>query len=92
MLAAGLAREVARTATIAWTNHFTERGNRATVHSFVGQAGSLGEISGGIVLGLVARSAGIGTALAASAAVYVAAAGVARMGRSRWRSAAAPVS
>ncbi len=94
MLAAGLAREVARTATIAWTNHFTERGNRATVHSFVGQAGSLGEISGGIVLGLVARSAGIGTALAASAAVYVAAAGVVRMGRSRWRSAAAaaPVS
>ena len=87
MLAAGLAREVAGTATIGWTNHFTERSNRATVHSFVGQAGSVGEISGGIVLGVVARSTGIGTALVMSAIVYLAAAGVVRNGRSRWRPA-----
>ena len=87
MLAAGLAREVAGTAAIGWTNHFTERSNRATVHSFVGQAGSVGEISGGIVLGVVARSTGIGTALVMSAIVYLAAAGVVRTGRSRWRPA-----
>ncbi len=88
VLAAGMMREVARTVTIGWTNHFTEKWNRATVHSFVGQAGSVGEISGGIVLGIVAREAGIPAALTASAAIYVAAALVATAGRSRWRTTA----
>ena len=84
ILAAGMMREIARTVTIGWTNHFTDRRNRATVHSFVGQAGSLGEISGGIVLGLVAREIGIAAALTASAAIYLACAVVASLGRSRW--------
>ena len=85
ILAAGMMREIERnTVTIGWTNHFTDRQNRATVHSFVGQAGSLGEISGGIVLGLVAREVGIPEALTASAAVYLVAAAVAAAGRSRW--------
>jgi len=54
------------------------------VHSFVGQAQSLGEISGGITLGIVAQQAGIGTAITASAALYLVAAGWATRGRSRW--------
>ncbi|MEM7287536.1 MAG: hypothetical protein AAF480_14385, partial [Actinomycetota bacterium] len=90
ILTVGMTREVARTATIGWTNHFTDRRNRATVHSFVGQAGSLGEISGGIGLGLVARQVGIGAALTASALTYLAAAAVVVAGRSRWSSSASP--
>jgi len=84
LIAQGMVRNVARTVTIAWTNHFTDRSNRATVHSFVGQAQSLGEISGGITLGIVAQQAGIGTAITASAALYLVAAGWATRGRSRW--------
>ena len=89
ILAAGAVREIARgTVVVGWTNHFTDRSNRATVHSFAGQAGSLGEISGGIVLGVLARSQGIPAALTASAGVYVVAAGIAALGRSRWDRAA----
>ena len=85
ILASGMVREIARgTVVVGWTNHFTDKGNRATVHSFAGQAGSLGEISGGIGLGLLARTSGISAALAASAAVYLLAAGVASLGRTRW--------
>lgn len=85
ILASGTVREIARgTVVVGWTNHFTDRSNRATVHSFAGQAGSLGEISGGIVLGYVAREVGIAEALTASAAIYLLTAGVAALGRSRW--------
>lgn len=91
VIAQGMARNVARTVTVAWTNHFTDRSNRATVHSFVGQSMSLGEISGGVTLGLIAQKAGLGAALSASAAIYLLAAAWAARGRSRW-SAPAPVS
>ena len=84
VIAQGMVREVARTVTVAWTNHFTDSSNRATVHSFVGQAMSLGEISGGIVLGLVAQRAGIGSALTISAGIYFVAALVSVRGRTRW--------
>ncbi|MGH1506220.1 MAG: MFS transporter [Acidimicrobiales bacterium] len=84
MVLAGTARSVARTVTVGWTNHFTEQANRATVHSFVGQSQSLGEIAGGITLGLVAREAGIAAALTASASIYLVASGWARRGRTRW--------
>lgn len=90
ILATGTVREIARgTVVIGWTNHFTDKSNRATVHSFAGQAGSLGEISGGIGLGVLARTSGIPAALAASAAIYLLAAGVASLGRTRWDRAAA---
>jgi len=84
LVVVGMLREVAETVTIAWTNHFTASSNRATVHSFVGQAESLGEISGGLVLGIVAQSTGIASALGISAVVYVLAAIVASLGRRRW--------
>lgn len=50
VIAQGMMRNVARTVTVGWTNHSTSRANRATVHSFTGQAGALGEISGGVFL------------------------------------------
>ncbi len=84
MIAQGMARSVAATVTIAWTNHFTDRSNRATVHSFVGQASSLGEISGGVGLGLLAQQQGLGAALSASALIYLVAAVWASRGRARW--------
>lgn len=69
---------------MGWANHFTSRTNRATVHSFVGQAQSLGEISGGIVLGVIAQQVGIVTALTASTIVYIAASAYSRLGHRRW--------
>jgi MFS family permease len=84
MVAQGTARSIARTVTVGWTNHFTDRSNRATVHSFVGQAQSLGEISGGIVLGVVAQRVGISAALTASAVIYFLASGWSSRGHTRW--------
>jgi len=88
VVAQGMVREVARTAAVTWTNHFTDRSNRATVHSFVGQASSLGEISGGVGLGLLAQQGGLGAALSASALIYLLAAAWTSRGTSRWGSSA----
>jgi DHA3 family tetracycline resistance protein-like MFS transporter len=90
LIAAGTVREVATTVTVGWTNHFTDKSNRATVHSFVGQAKSFGEISGGLVLGVIAQTIGITWALTVSAVIYFVAAGVASLGRSRWSLPAKP--
>ena len=84
LVTAGMARDVARTVQIGWTNHFTDRTNRATVHSFVGQAMSLGEIAGGLVLGYMAHHYGLALAITVSGALYLVAAGVASLGTSRW--------
>jgi hypothetical protein len=84
MMAEGTTRSVARTATVGWTNHFTNRSNRATVHSFVGQAQSVGEISGGVALGIVAQQVGIGEALTVSAVIYMLASGWSSRGHARW--------
>lgn len=70
VIAQGMVRDVARTVTVGWTNHFTDGSNRATVHSFVGQASSIGEISGGIVLGMLAQRLGLTAALTASTVLY----------------------
>lgn len=89
MVLADMARGVARTVTVGWTNHFTDQVNRATVHSFVGQSQSLGEIGGGIVLGVLAREVGIGAALTASAIIYLAASGWTGRARRRWNAPSA---
>ena len=54
----------------AWANTFANNRERATVHSFVGQAEAFGEIGGGIVLGVVAQAAGVPTAMSISAALF----------------------
>ncbi len=53
-----------------WANTFANSRERATVHSFVGQAEAFGEIGGGIVLGVVAQLAGVPTAMSISAALF----------------------
>ena len=88
LVTAGMARDVARTVQIGWTNHFTDRTNRATVHSFVGQAMSLGEIAGGLVLGLMAHHYGLALAITLSGVLYLLAASVASLGTSRWSTSA----
>ena len=84
LVTGGMMRDVARTVTLGWTSHFTHKSNRATVHSFVGQSMSLGEISGGLVLGFVAQQVGLSAAITISAAIYIVAAGVATLGNSQW--------
>ncbi len=78
LIFAGMLRTVTGAITIAWANHFTTSETRATVLSFVGQAHSLGEITGGITLGFIASQAGVHYALGVSAVVYLVSAVVAR--------------
>ena len=73
--------------TTGWANRHATSEVRATVLSFVGQAEASGEILGGLLLGAVAASAGLPTALGIAAALHVVAAVLA----SRERRASAPV-
>jgi DHA3 family tetracycline resistance protein-like MFS transporter len=70
LIVQGAMRAVSRPVVVAWTNANTKPRSRATIHSFVGQAHSVGEITGGIVLGVVATKAGLPTALTGSAVMY----------------------
>lgn len=77
----GTARSIARPVTEVWTNAHAEPASRATVHSFIGQAHSLGEITGGLSLGFVASVVGLPIALTGSALLY----GLAALTASRTR-------
>lgn len=70
----GIMRSVARPVTVVWTNAYASKEARATVHSFIGQAHSLGEITGGLVLGAIATLTNLSTALTGSAVLYLLAA------------------
>lgn len=67
-----------------WANTFASSRQRATVHSFVGQAEAFGEIVGGIALGVVAQLAGVPTAMTISAALFATAALTFRSARGQW--------
>lgn len=67
-----------------WANTFASSENRATVHSFVGQAEAFGEILGGIALGSVAQLAGVPTAMTVSAGLFLLAAAIASTARHHW--------
>lgn len=58
-----VAAEVLEPLTIAWTNQRAETAVRATVISFRGQAQALGELVGGLALGVIAELVSIATAL-----------------------------
>ena len=81
----GTLRAVARPIVVAWTNHYTLTENRATIHSFLGQAQSFGEITGGIGLGVLATTFDIATALLVSSGVYFVAAGLTVLTRRLWQ-------
>jgi hypothetical protein len=69
LLVSGITFNITRTVSVIWVNRRTTSDVRATVHSFLGQAESSGEIVGGFALALLARVAGIPTALMISAAL-----------------------
>jgi MFS family permease len=52
----GLADSVTRSIGVVWVNRRTRSDVRATVHSFLSQAESIGEISGGVALAAVAQA------------------------------------
>lgn len=67
----------------AWTNvHATDK-HRATTHSFVGQIEALGEMSGGIIFGIVATMTTVAAALGGSAVLLTLA--TALVGWEAWR-------
>ena len=76
LVAAGAMRASTEPVKAAWANEYAPPASRATVQSFVGQAQSLGEIGGGVALGIVATVIGVPAALTVSATTYLAAAAV----------------
>jgi DHA3 family tetracycline resistance protein-like MFS transporter len=84
LIVQGTMRAVAQPVTIAWANAHATSATRATVHSFIGQAHSVGEITGGIVLGTIAAVAGLPVALAGSAVLYLLGAASAARSRGSW--------
>ena len=70
-----------------WANTFASSENRATVHSFVGQAEAFGEILGGIALGALAQFTTVPTAMTVSAGLFLLAAGIASTARNHWAGA-----
>lgn len=85
VVTSGTFRAVVRPIVEAWTNHFAQAENRATIHSFLGQAQSFGEISGGIGLGIVASQFDITTALLVSCVLYGVAAALTMLARRLWQ-------
>lgn len=69
LLAQGIAFSVTRAVSVIWVNRRTTSDVRTTMHSFLSQAESAGEITGGFALAALARAAGISVTLLTSAAV-----------------------
>lgn len=79
LLASGIAFNVTRAVSVVWMNRRTTSDVRATMHSFLSQAESVGEIISGFALALLASAAGISaTLMTAGALVALAGAIVAR--------------
>jgi hypothetical protein len=69
LLVSGIAFNVTRTVSVIWVNRRTTSDVRATVHSFLSQAESVGEIFGGFALAVTAGAAGVSIALITSGAL-----------------------
>ena len=69
LLVSGIAFNVTRTVSVIWVNRRTSSDVRATVHSFLSQAETIGEIFGGVALAVLAQAAGISATLLTSAAL-----------------------
>jgi hypothetical protein len=69
VLAGGVAFGVVRAVSVIWVNRRTASDTRATVHSFLSQAETVGEIAGGLALAAVAGSTGMPASFLAAAAV-----------------------
>jgi len=71
LVVGGAMRAATEPVKAAWANEHAPPASRATVQSFVGQAHSLGEIVGGVTLGIVATIVGVPAALTVSALTYL---------------------
>ena len=69
VLASGIAFNVTRAVSTIWVNRRTATDVRATVHSFLSQAESIGEIVGGFTLAALAQAGGISVTLITSGAL-----------------------
>jgi MFS family permease len=69
LLASGVGFSVTRVVSVIWVNRRTTSDVRATVHSFLSQAETLGEIVGGLTLLVTARTAGMSATFIASGAI-----------------------
>ena len=58
LLVSGICFSITRAVSVIWVNRRATSDVRATVHSFLSQAESVGEIGGGFTLALLARAAG----------------------------------
>lgn len=65
----GTAEPVTRAVSVIWVNRRTTSDVRATVHSFLAQAESAGEILGGVAFAILARATGIPVVLVLAAAL-----------------------
>ena len=82
LLVSGIAFNVTRTVSVIWVNRRTTSDVRTTMHSFLSQAESAGEIVGGFALAALAQAGGVSVTLLTSAAL-IAATGVV-VARSRY--------
>lgn len=69
LLISGIATTVTRPVSVVWVNRRTTSDVRATVHSFLSQAESLGETVGGVVLAALAQARGIAVTLLVAGAL-----------------------
>jgi MFS family permease len=69
LLVSGISFNVTRTVSVIWVNRRTPSDIRATMHSFLSQAESVGEILGGVSLAGLAAASGIISTIVASAAL-----------------------
>jgi MFS family permease len=69
LLASGVASNVTRAVSVIWVNRRTPSEIRATIHSFLSQAETVGEVVGGLALVVTAQAGGMSAAFIASAAL-----------------------
>ena len=71
LLASGIAFNITRPVSVVWVNRRTTSEVRATVHSCLSQAESIGEIMGGFALAVLTESGGVSAALIGSGALIM---------------------
>ncbi len=71
LLVGGVAWTVIRSVSVIWVNRRATSDVRATVQSFLGQTESMGEILGGLALGVLAQATSITVALTCSCALLI---------------------
>lgn len=69
LLVGGIAFNVTRAVSVVWVNGRTKSDVRATMHSFLSQAETIGKTCGGLALAALAQTAGISITLVVSGAL-----------------------